>query len=187
MPRFRTTTTSRADDIAGVFAARASLQRIRAGSAVALCVAASIGCAAARSANEVGLAPEPGAATRSEAAAAPSDFFGIDWVFVAIAGFDGPLPSPPPVAGFNATVEARRMTGTTACNRMSSGYEIDFETGRLRFTNLRNTRMLCDRVAADTQEEVLQALIATDSFRIAGGHLELYGKGRLLARLQPGT
>lgn len=108
---------------------------------------------------------------------------GVDWVFVELDGYGGPLPSPPPLAGFIMTSDAGLLTGTTGCNRMSSGYELDTVAGTLRFTKLRNTRMMCDRVAADTEEAVLEAMIATDAFRIAGGRLELISKGRVVARL----
>ncbi len=109
--------------------------------------------------------------------------FGRDWIFVQLDGYDGPLPSPPPVAGFNITREGHRVTGTTACNRLGAGYEIDEHAGLLRFTSLRNTRMMCDRVAADTEEAVLAAMIATDAYRLDGGRLDLFAKGRIVARL----
>ncbi len=131
-----------------------------------------------------GSAPEAGAAA---AAAAPKDesaLLGRDWVFVRVEGFDGPLPSPPPIAGFILTREGEnRLTGTTACNRLGAGFELDAEAGQLRFVDLRNTRMMCDRIAADTEYAVLQAMIATDSYRIVGEELELWGGGRRLAVL----
>ncbi|MFN2426565.1 MAG: META domain-containing protein [Candidatus Binatia bacterium] len=108
---------------------------------------------------------------------------GRDWIFTQVDGFDGPLPSPPPVAGFIMTREGRRLTGTTACNRMGSAYELDPSVGRLRFVDLRNTRMLCDRIAADTEEAVLEAMIATDAFRIVDGRLELLSNGKVVAHL----
>jgi heat shock protein HslJ len=106
-----------------------------------------------------------------------------DWVFVEIDGYDGELPSPPPAAGFIVTSEGSRVTGTTACNRLGSGYQLDTDSGTLRFTSLRNTRMMCDRVAADTEEAVLAAMIATDGYRLSGNTLELLSKGRVVARL----
>lgn len=108
---------------------------------------------------------------------------GRDWVFVEIAGFEGPLPSPPPIAGFIMTAEGGHVRGTTACNTLSAGYDLDANAGRLRFVKLRNARMLCDRVAADTEEAVLEALIRTDSFQVSGDTLVLYAKGEFVARL----
>jgi heat shock protein HslJ len=117
----------------------------------------------------------------------PASPVGIDWVFVQVEGYAGHLPSPPPVAGFIMTPQGGILTGTTACNRMSSGYQLDVPGGHLRFTNLRNTRMLCDRVASDTEEAVLQAMIATDGFRIENGMLELTSHGHVIARLKAGN
>jgi heat shock protein HslJ len=120
-------------------------------------------------------------------AAGPADFASIlnrDWIFVEIAGFDGPLPSPPPIAGFILTPQNRMMRGTTACNAMSSGYELEEPGGQIRFTKLRNNRFLCDRIAADTEEAVLQAMIAADSFQVSGDTLVLYKRGEFVARLR---
>jgi heat shock protein HslJ len=108
---------------------------------------------------------------------------GHDWIFVKVEGYDGPLPSPPPVAGFIMTREGGRVTGTTACNALSAGYRLDEHTHYLRFESLRNRRMLCDRVASDTQEAVLAAMIATDGYRLAGNRLELLSEGRVVAVL----
>jgi heat shock protein HslJ len=118
------------------------------------------------------------------ATADAAGLFGRDWIFFELDGYDGPLPSPPPIAGFNITREGTRVTGTTACNRLGAGYEIDEHAGRLRFTSLRNTRMLCDRVASDTEEAVLSAMIATDAYELDGDRLVLLSKGRVVARLK---
>jgi heat shock protein HslJ len=115
-----------------------------------------------------------------EEAASP---VGHDWIFVKVEGYDGPLPSPPPVAGFIMTREGGRVTGTTACNPLSAGFELDEHTQYLRFTSLRNRRMLCDRVASDTEEAVLAAMIATDGYRLTGSRLELLADGRVVAVL----
>jgi heat shock protein HslJ len=147
------------------------------------------GCATAHSPEPLG-APAvdargdaPGAAA-SAPAGEPAGLFSRDWIFFELDGYDGPLPSPPPIAGFNITREGRRVTGTTACNRLGAGYEIDEHAGRLRFTSLRNTRMMCDRVAADTEEAVLAAMIATDAYELDGDRLVLFSKGRVIARLK---
>src|SRR5690242_5235968 len=163
--------------------------------AIALFVLAIAGCSAA-SPMEAKVAPATAAtaATSSgdhgdtddrgaSAAEESSGLFGRDWIFVQVDGYDGPLPSPPPPAGFIITREGQRVTGTTACNRLGAGYEIDEHAGLLRFTSLRNTRMMCDRVAADTEAAVLSAMIATDAYRLDGNRLELIAKGRVVARL----
>jgi heat shock protein HslJ len=141
-----------------------------------LLVVVLAGCAA-------GFPPERGVATGRVAGTEAPGLFDRDWIFVQVEGYDGPLPSPPPIAGFNITREGQRVTGTTACNRLGAGYEVNQQASMLRFTSIRNTRMLCDRIAADTEEAVLAAMIATDGYRLAGNQLELLSKGRVVARL----
>lgn len=114
----------------------------------------------------------------------PAALYGRDWIFFEIPGFDVPLPSPPPIAGFNITIEGGRVSGTTACNVLSASYDIDERAGRIRFTSLRHNRELCDRIAADTEEAVLTAMIATDAYRVDGDRLVLFSKGRVVARLK---
>lgn len=122
----------------------------------------------------------PGSAMPSDEPPSP---LGRDWIFTQVEGFTGTLPGPPPVAGFIMTREGQRLTGSTGCNRMGSGYELNAYDGALRFTKLTNTRMMCDRIAADTEQAVLDAMLATDAFRIVDGKLELLSKGRMVARL----
>jgi heat shock protein HslJ len=157
-------------------------------SALVLVALMLAGCAASHSPEVLGA---PVTDARGDAPAAVSGpagesdgLFSRDWIFFELDGYDGPLPSPPPIAGFNITREGRRVTGTTACNRLGAGYEIDEHAGRLRFTSLRNTRMMCDRVAADTEEAVLAAMIATDAYELDGDRLVLLSKGRVIARLK---
>jgi heat shock protein HslJ len=114
----------------------------------------------------------------------PAALYGRDWIFFELPGFDVPLPSPPPVAGFNITIEGGRVSGTTACNVLSASYDIDERAGRIRFTSLRHNRELCDRIAADTEEAVLWAMIATDAYRVDGDRLVLFSKGKVVARLK---
>jgi heat shock protein HslJ len=162
--------------------------------AAALLVLVLAGCAASSRTGPGGASTGPAGADAAPAATSPgvgitpesdaAGLFGRDWIFFEVEGYEGPLPSPPPIAGFNITREGRRVTGTTACNRIGAGYEIDEYSGRLRFTNLRNTRMLCDRVAADTEEAVLAAMIATDAYRLDRDRLVLLSKGRVIARLK---
>lgn len=152
----------------------------RAAVTVLVATAMLSGCAAALHSNVPVTAPATTALATTEEPPSP---LGKDWIFVEVDGFDGKLPSPPPVAGFIMTREAQRLTGTTACNRMGSGYELNAYDGTLRFTKLNNTRMMCDRVAADTEQAVLNAMIATDAYRIVDGKLELLSKGKVVARL----
>lgn len=132
------------------------------------------GCAAAAPA---ALPAAPGASTGE------ATILGRDWVFTWVEGYDGELPGPPPLPGFILTAEGGRMTGVTGCNRMASGYALDEAAGTLGFRLLTNTRMMCNRADAETEQAVLTALIATDAFRLDGNTLELLSKGRPVARL----
>jgi heat shock protein HslJ len=108
---------------------------------------------------------------------------GRDWVFVEIDGFAGKLPGVTPYPGFILTTEASRMTGSTSCNRMMASFAIDLAAGSLRFTNVVNTRMMCQLAFADIEEAVLEVMLATDGFRLVKGKLELLSKGKVIARL----
>lgn len=136
------------------------------------------------SAREASPVPEaPGAAIPPTDAPDASLLLGRDWIFTWVEGYDGPLPGPTPEPGFVLTAEGHRMTGSTACNRMQSGYAFDERDGSLRFTGLVNNRMLCNRAASATEQAVLTAVIETDAFRTDGSTLELLSKGRVVARL----
>lgn len=117
-------------------------------------------------------------------AAKSASLLETDWVFTEIDGFGGALPGPPPLPGFMMTREGRRLTGSTACNRMTSGYELDIAAAALRFTKIANTRMMCGRAAADIEEAVLEVMIATDAFHLEDGTLELRSNGKVIARLK---
>ena len=136
---------------------------------------------------EIGLvAAAAPAAGKTAAAAASVDQgtpLGKDWVFVEIDGFAGKLPGVTPYPGFILTTEASRMTGSTSCNRMGSNFVIDLAAGTLRFTNVVNTRMMCQLAFADIEEAVLEVMLSTDGFRLVQGRLELLTKGKVIARL----
>ncbi len=140
-----------------------------------------------RSLAEIGLVGTAEPATGQTAAAATSvdeaPPLGRDWVFVEIDGFAGKLPGVTPYPGFILTAEASRMTGSTSCNRMGSGFVIDLAAGTLLFTNVLNTRMMCQLAFADIEEAVLEVMLATDGFRLVKGSLELLSKGEVIARL----
>jgi len=155
----------------------------RAIAAVIVATAMLCGCGTAQKPSGSAAAAKPVAVAAASPAEDPPSPLGKDWIFTRVEGFTGTLPSPPPVAGFIMTGEGQRLTGSTACNRMGSGYELNVYDGTLRFTKLTNTRMMCDRIAADTEQAVLDAMLATDAFRIVDGKLELLSKGRMVARL----
>lgn len=159
--------------------------------AVMLAAAALLGACgpmtASNQASPAGGQPAGVAAGSGSASAQPgaaSSPVGIDWIFISIAGYKGEMPSGPPVAGFIMTTEGKRVAGSTGCNRMTAGFEMDVAAASLKFTLLANTRAMCDVVSAGVEESVLDAMIATAGFRIDDGRLVLLSAaGKPVARL----
>ena len=69
------------------------------------------------------------------------------------------LPDEPRIAGFGG------------CNRLVGGFAIDGE--QLRFSRMASTMMACP-MGMELEQDLLQALEATDRFRVLGRHLDLY-------------
>jgi heat shock protein HslJ len=138
------------------------------------------GCMTAQAAPSAANALEQRAAA---AAKKPDSPIGVDWLFTWVEGFSGNTADLIPLPGFILTPEGRTLSGNSSCNRFRAGYLLDEPMGRLSFTNLVNTRMMCQRANAEAENAILAALIATDAFRLEDGTLELRSKGRTVARL----
>lgn len=138
------------------------------------------GCTTAQATPPTGNALEKRADAAAEKPQAP---VGVDWLFVWVDGFSGNTAELIPLPGLILTPEARKLSGNSSCNRMSAGYLLDADNGRLSFTNLVNTRMMCQRANAEAENAILAALLATDGYRLQDGTLELLSKGRTVARL----
>lgn len=128
------------------------------------------------------LAPAPAKDTLTDAG--PNTPLGKQWTFTKITGYDGEIPGAPNPATFLMSRGNGRMVGNTSCNSMTSAFEIDITMGRLRFRNLTNGNALCSRVASDCEEAVIDALIATDGFRLYQDRLLLLSKGEVVAELK---
>lgn len=149
------------------------------GGAVALALA---GCTTAQA------TPAPAAPNALEKRAEalpekPTSPINVDWLFTWVKGFSGNTADLIPLPGMILTPETRMLSGNSSCNRFSAGYRYDDETGRLWFTNVVNTRMMCQRANADAENAILAALLATDGCRVVDGKLELLAKGEVVARL----
>jgi len=73
-----------------------------------------------------------------------------------------------------------RLAGFGGCNRLLGGFASHGE--QLRFSRMASTMMAC-AVGMELEQDLLQALEATDSFRVLGRHLDLYAAdGRPVAR-----
>ena len=64
-----------------------------------------------------------------------------------------------------------RLAGFGGCNRLLGGFASFGE--QLRFSRMASTMMACP-VGMELEQELLQALEATDRFRLLGRHLDLY-------------
>jgi heat shock protein HslJ len=107
-----------------------------------------------------------------------------DWMIVWIRDYAGDPRSLIPLPGFIMTTAAARVTGETSCNRFTSGYRIDPATRYLQFTGLRNTRRFCQRDNAAADDAIIRELLATDSYALDDGHLELLSRGNPVMRLR---
>jgi heat shock protein HslJ len=115
--------------------------------------------------------------------AGPNTPLGKQWIFTAVDGFAGTLPAPPTNASFLMARESGRVIGTTSCNPISGSFEISVPAGRLEFKNLENGSALCAGNNARTEEAVIDAMVATDSFMLSGNSLSLISKGHVVATL----
>ncbi len=77
--------------------------------------------------------------------------------------------------------KGKRLAGSGGCNRILGGYELTGD--QIRFTKIASTRMACIK-GMETEQEFLKALEATTGFKLSGRNLELYGDGKLLAKLE---
>jgi heat shock protein HslJ len=76
----------------------------------------------------------------------------------------------------------QRVGGSSGCNRLMGGYAREGEA--LAFSRLAGTRMACAE-GMDTEQQFLAVLEQTKTWKIVGGHLELFDAGgRLLARFE---
>ncbi len=82
---------------------------------------------------------------------------------------------------FRLDPKEKRLQGSGGCNRIGGSYEVNGE--QLRFSKMFATRMACPS-GMETEQEFVKALEATAGFKLSGEKLELYGDGKLLARLE---
>lgn len=115
--------------------------------------------------------------------AGPNTILGKQWVFVSVDGYDGELPGPPTQAGLLLSRGNGRMIGNTSCNAMSSAFVSDSYAGTIRFTNITNGSAMCSSQAADTEDAIVNVLMAVDGFRLHDKTLGLLSKGGVVATL----
>jgi heat shock protein HslJ len=133
--------------------------------------------------NPVSREDAPPPSDRALTDAGPNTPLGKQWVFTEIYGFEGTLPPAPTNASFLLARESGRVVGTTSCNPISGSFEISVASGRLKFKNLENGSALCAGNNARTEDAMIQAMVATDSFLLSGNSLSLLSKGNVVAKL----
>ena len=76
-----------------------------------------------------------------------------------------------------------RMSGSTGCNRLTGTFELT-GTGRITFSPLATTRMMCvEPAAAQTETRMVQALATVQSYYVTDAALELRdGTSKVVAR-----
>jgi OmpA-OmpF porin, OOP family len=76
----------------------------------------------------------------------------------------------------------KALQGFTGCNTVNGNYQLNGD--KLKFSNLTSTKVSCGEPYMKQESAFLNALKATDSFKLSGDKLELYGVGKLLARFE---
>jgi heat shock protein HslJ len=102
-----------------------------------------------------------------------------------LAELNGKPVSPPqgkeePYIQLNSN--GKTLQGSAGCNTMSGNYQLD--GNKLKFGKIATTRMDCGEPVMSVERAFLNAIKTTDSFKLSGGKLELYGGGKLLARFE---
>ncbi|MBS1798432.1 MAG: YbaY family lipoprotein [Acidobacteria bacterium] len=78
--------------------------------------------------------------------------------------------------------EDKRVSGSGGCNRLMGGYTVEGNT--MHFSGVASTMMACLH-GMDTEQAFVVALNRVKTWKIAGKHLEMYGKrGRTLAKFE---
>jgi uncharacterized protein YidB (DUF937 family)/heat shock protein HslJ len=104
------------------------------------------------------------------------------WDLVELNGKPVSPPSGRDEPYLQLNPNGKTLQGHTGCNTINGNYQLD--ENRLKFGNIATTKMSCDEPVMSVERAFLNALKATDSFKITGGKLELYGGGKLLARFE---
>ena len=78
-----------------------------------------------------------------------------------------------------------RLSGSTGCNRLTGTFELT-GTGRMTFSPLATTRMMCaEPAAAQTETRMVQALTTVQSYYVTDAALELRdGASKAVARFR---
>jgi OmpA-OmpF porin, OOP family len=76
----------------------------------------------------------------------------------------------------------KTLQGFTGCNSVTANYQLN--GAKVKFSNLTSTKVSCGEPYMKQESAFLNAFKATDSWKLSGDKLELYGGGKLLARFE---
>lgn len=77
-----------------------------------------------------------------------------------------------------------RLSGATGCNRLTGTFELT-GTGRMTFSPLATTRMMCPEPVAQTETRMMQALATVQTYYVTDAGLELRdGSSAVVARFR---
>jgi OmpA-OmpF porin, OOP family len=103
------------------------------------------------------------------------------WELVELNGKPVPPPSGRQEPYIQLNPNRKTMQGFASCNTMSADYQLNGD--KLKFNNVvLVTRVACPKESPE--QAILNALKATDSFKLSGDKLELYGGGKLLMKFE---
>jgi heat shock protein HslJ/uncharacterized lipoprotein YbaY len=135
---------------------------------------------------EVQLQPAgSGRRIRPQAVTATVGLAGQAWKLVALG--DQPVAAAPDGSPTGITFDfgARRISGSTGCNRFMGTYEPG-EGRVVKLDPAGTTRMACPGPAMQQETAFLDALRSTTAYRIVGATLELLAGDRVVARFESG-
>ncbi len=104
------------------------------------------------------------------------------WELVELNGKPVSPPSGREEPYIQLNSNEKTMQGFAGCNRINGNYQLD--GNKLKFGNIASTKMACGEPVMSAERSFLNALKDTDSFKLSGDKLELYGGGKLLARFE---
>ena len=102
-----------------------------------------------------------------------------------LVGLNGKPISPPsgkeePYIQLNPN--GKSLQGFAGCNTINGNYQPD--GNKLKFSNISTSNQSCGEPVKSVERAFLNTIKATDSFKLTGRKLELYGGGKLLAKFE---
>lgn len=125
-------------------------------------------------------APAPAPAETSAAQPGPS-LAGTSWRLTELGGKSIPAGQDGKSPTLDLATDGNRAAGFAGCNRMSGTWEARGDS--LRLGPFAVTRMMCDK-EMDLEQEYLDALQKTRTYRLSPHGLDLIGESGTVARLE---